>query len=126
MPSYTASTPLLASQALDQGFVVAIPDADGTMRRLPLVIRHENNLYASLSLVMARLTLNAHWVRLDTASNGRQQVATSINLGGKLHIPVSEDGSVLIPYRGPAGSFSIIPATRILNNRLSEPETRQL
>lgn len=126
MPSYTASTPLLASQALDQGFVVAIPDADGTMRRLPLVIRHENNLYASLSLVMARLTLNAHWVRLDTASNGRQQVATSINLGGKLHIPVSEDGSVLIPYRGPAGSFSIIPATRILNNQLSEPEKRQL
>src|SRR5699024_2583043 len=63
MSSYTASLALLAQHAIGQGFVVAVPDMDGVVRRVPVVVRHDDGVYASLALVMARLALGANWLK---------------------------------------------------------------
>lgn len=114
LPNYTASLPLLTASGAGSGFVVAIPDADGIVRRVPLVLRHGQDVYPALSLEMARLALGASWLRLEQASRGDQQVITGVGVGRSVHIPLDEHGDMLVPYRGRAGSFPTISATGVL------------
>lgn len=118
--NYTGSLPILANHALDQGFLVAVPDRDGVVRRVPLAIRYQNDVYASLPLVMARIALGAQWLKLVLVNNGARYVATGVNIGNQVLVPVSADGSMLVPFRGYARSFPTISATRVLRNDLTQ------
>lgn len=126
MTHYTANLPLIANHALGQGFVVAVPDIDGVVRRVPLVIRYQQGVYASLPLAMARLALGARWIKLSLVDNGSQFVATSLNIGNKVRVPLSANGSLLVPFRGYGGSFPTISATRVLQGDLSATQRQQL
>lgn len=114
MPDYTSNLEVLTHGALASGFVVAVPDADGVVRRMPLVMRYENGVYASLSLEMARLALRAPWIRLNQAERGGQAVVTGVQLGRVINVPLDERGNILVPYRGPARSFPTVSATGVL------------
>lgn len=114
LPNYTASLPKLVETGAGSGFVVTIPDPDGIVRRVPMVLRQGENVYPSLSLEIARLALGAPWYRLEQAGRGDQQVVTGIRIGRSVRVPVDEQGAVLVPYRGRAGSFTTISATGVL------------
>lgn len=114
LPDYTANLAVLTDNAWASGFVVAVPDADGIVRRMPLVMRHDNGVYASLSLEMTRLAVGAPWIRLQQVQRNEQLVVTGIQVGPRLHIPLDERGNMLVPYRGRAGSFPTISATGVL------------
>lgn len=126
LPDYTASLPLLMNAGASSGFVVAIPDADGIIRRVPLVLRHDDGVYTSLSLEMARLALNAPWIRLGTEQHDRQDIATHIQIGKHVQIPLDESGNMLVPYRGKVGSYRTISATRVLRQDGTEEEKAAL
>lgn len=126
MNSYTGSLPVIANRAVGQGFVVAVPDLDGVVRRVPLVIRHDNEVYASLSLTLAQLALGAPWLKLDLVNNGSEWVATGINIGNSVTVPLSADGSLLVPFKGYAQSFPTISATRVLQGKLTAEEQQLL
>lgn len=126
MNSYTGSLPVIANRAVGQGFVVAVPDLDGVVRRVPLVIRHDNEVYASLSLTLAQLALGAPWLKLDLVNNGSEWVATGINIGNSVTVPLSADGSLLVPFKGYAQSFPTISATRVLQGKLTTEEQQLL
>src|SRR5690554_1666034 len=114
MPDYTANLAVLTDSAWASGFVVAVPDADGIVRRMPLVMRHENGVYTSLSLEMVRLAVGAPWVRLEQVQRGTQTVVTGIRVRQGLRVPLDERGNMLVPYRGRAGSFTTVSATGVL------------
>lgn len=114
MPDYTANLAVLTDNAWASGFVVAVPDADGIVRRMPLVMRHENGVYTSLGLEMARLAVGAPWVRLDQAQRGAQTVVTGVRVGQGLRIPLDERGNMLVPYRGRSGSYTTVSATGVM------------
>lgn len=114
LPDYTSNLPGLVESGASSGFIVAIPDADGIVRRMPMVLRHEEGIYTALSLEMARLALNAPWIRLDMATRGAQQVVTGVRVGKRLRVPLDEAGNLLVPYRGKAGAFTTISATGVL------------
>lgn len=126
MNSYTGSLPVIANRAVGQGFVVAVPDLDGVVRRVPLVIRHENEVYASLSLTLAQLALGAPWLKMNLVNNGNEWVATGINIGNSVTVPLSADGSLLVPFKGYARSFPTISATRVLQGKLTAEEQQLL
>lgn len=126
MNSYTGSLPVIANRAVGQGFVVAVPDLDGVVRRVPLVIRHENEVYGSLSLIMAQLALGAPWLKMNLVNNGNEWVATGINIGNSVTVPLSADGSLLVPFKGYARSFPTISATRVLQGKLTAEEQQLL
>ncbi len=44
----------------------------------------------------------------------------AVELGGR-QLPVDAQGAVLVPYRGPAGSFNYISASDIMNGTLEDP-----
>lgn len=114
MPDYTANLDVLTENAWSSGFVVAVPDADGIVRRMPLVMRYENGVYASLGLEMARLALGAPWLRLGMEEQGGHNVVTGVQVGRHLQVPLDERGNMLVPYRGRAGSFTTVSATGVL------------
>lgn len=118
LKNYTANLALLNQNMPASGFVVAIPDGDGIVRRMPLLLRHNDGIYHSLSLEMVRLALGVPWTRLVVENINEQAapVLTAVNLGNQLKVPVDELGQILIPYRGQAGSFPTISATHILQN----------
>ncbi len=126
LDNYSSNIAVLANHALEQGFVVTRADMDGVIRRLPLVIQHKDSLYAGLSLVMAQLALGEPWLRLHLADNGHQLVATELSIGNALTVPLAGDGSILIPFRGGAGSYPSISATSIMRGELSQQQQQLL
>ncbi|PTQ89035.1 CHASE2 domain-containing protein [Agitococcus lubricus] len=115
MPDFTGLLPQLADKALGAGFVSTLPDADGVMRRSPLILRYENGLYSALSLELARQYLNAPYVKLQTVKSGNQLRIESLAIGQNTFY-TDESGMALIPYKGKAGSYPYLSATDILNN----------
>ena len=114
MPNYTASLPLLQDSAVSSGFVTTWPDPDGIIRRTPMLIRHGNNIYGSLSLNVAKLYLFLDKVEIKTSPIENIDAVDKIILGGTT-IPTDGNGFALVPYKGPAGTFPYLSASEVLN-----------
>ena len=115
MPDYTGNLPVFAKTVVGAGFVTTLPDVDGVMRRSPLVLRYEDGLYSSLSLELAKIYLNAPFVKLQTVKSGSQLRLESLSIGNTI-IHTDESGVALIPYKGKGHSYPYISATDVLNN----------
>ncbi len=111
---YTTTLPRLQRGAAGTGFVSADPDADGVVRRTPLLLRHGNALYASFPLEIARAYLLQPQIRVHTASGGGMRFVTGVQVTDAV-IRTDARGQVVVPYRGPRRTFPYIPATDILN-----------
>ena len=119
MPNYTANLPLLQANAISSGFVTTWPDPDGIIRRTPMLIRHGDQVYGSLSLNIAKLYLFLEDAQISTAAIGEIDAVENIMLGGTT-IPTDGLGLALVPFKGVAGSFPYISATDILSGSLDE------
>jgi len=120
---YGANLPELQQAAKSVGHFNPLVDFDGRVRRVPMLVEYDGAYYESLSLAVVR-TLLGHpklspgyadsksgdysgleWLELDFA-------------GGKLKIPVDNDVSAFVPYRGKQGSFRYISVTDVLHDRI--------
>lgn len=119
MPRYTANIESLQQAGAREGFVTTAPDADGILRRSPLLIRHGDALYGSLALEMARLYLLLDDIRLEHARVGEHRVLEGVRLG-KLLIPTDAAGRVIVPYGGASPRFRYISASDVLNGAVEE------
>lgn len=93
-------------------------DTDGVYRRVPTIQRYQNHYYPSLALAML-LTLYEEdniSVLTETDATGDKHALVAIDASG-LKIPVDENGSALVPYRGPQGSFSYISAVDVIEGK---------
>lgn len=118
LPDYTGNLPKLMDKALSAGFVTTRPDRDGVIRRSPFLIMHDNALYTSLSLELARAYLKAPFVEAKTvACRGQQTCVESIRLGDRV-IPTDEHGAALVPYKGGRESFTYVSAGRVLRGEV--------
>jgi len=106
--------PRLAASAAGSGFINATPDRDGILRRLPLVIRHGDHFYPSLSL--AALS-KAHGLTqaLLAVEQGRVQHL----IMGRFRIPLDEKGNLLIRYRRANPGFTYYSAADVLAGHLN-------
>ena len=139
--SYGASIPVLAAVA-PAGFlnVLIDPRADGVVRAVPLIARYEPThdadrsaagYYEALSLAVYRRSTGASppFARLAGSSGDAAPVLDALVMGrpaGPLVVPVDQQASALVPYRGPGGaqggSFRYIPASDVLDGRLAAGE----
>ncbi|OGS97898.1 MAG: guanylate cyclase [Gallionellales bacterium RBG_16_56_9] len=120
---YGANLPELQKAAAGAGHFNPLVDADGEVRRVPMLAEYNGAYYESLSIAMVR-TLLGHpkvlpgfaegqtsgyggleWLELDTA-------------GGTLKIPVDSDVATFVPYRGKQGSFRYISVADVLHDRV--------
>lgn len=88
------------------------PDWDGTVRRMPSVIRFDEDLYAPLSLMAISAYLDSP-PSVVVSDYGVME----LNIGD-LYIPTDELGFILINYRGKEKTFPHISVTDILREEV--------
>jgi adenylate cyclase len=104
--------PELQASAAYAGHINVLPDADGVVRRIPLVIRHDGRYFPAFDVQAARAFLGTDELAVHVADYGIE----SVSIGGR-HIPLDEEGRLLVRYRGRGGSFDTVSIADILDGR---------
>lgn len=97
------------------GFLNASSDADGVLRRLPLLIEYQRNVYPSFALSGAVAALNAYSVRFS--ARGQPE----LEIGGR-QVPLDSKGCLLVQPR--TGPFSRMAAADLLDGTASPAALR--
>ncbi len=127
---YGANLPELQKAAASAGHFNPMVDADGVLRRVPMLVEYNGAYYESLSLAIVRTLFGQpkllpgfaegskasgyavlEWLELDTA-------------GGNLKIPVDAEVATFVPYRGKQGSFHYISVADVLHDRVELAQLR--
>ncbi len=112
-----APVPELASVPV--GFFNMGPDPDGTVRRVPLLLRVGDAPYAGLGLRMLMTAIGAKTLRLTSGPDGLERIGA-----GRIAFPVGPDAVMPVPFRGPAHSFPYLRAGDVLDGRFNPEEVR--
>lgn len=101
--------PLLERAAKGSGAMTFRPDADGVVRRVPVMIRVGEQLLPSLSAEALRVYLGQALYRVETTEGGAvEQVGI-----GHLTLPTNRRGELWLHYRRDM-SAQVLPAWRVL------------
>jgi len=111
---YMANLPALQRAATAGGHLVPALDPDGVVRRVPMVMRYRDGYYPALALAAVAVAVEAKAIRPRFDANGDLD---AIDAGG-LVMPVARDGTALVPFRGPQGSFRTWSAADVLDGRV--------
>ncbi len=130
MIGYTGNIKTLQDAALGNGSMNQLPDLDGVVRRVPLLMRYGSELFPTLSLEMIRVYNFADGYELITQDYDGLKVVRAVSVGtgiGRFEIPTDGFGQVIVPYIGPSSefddsSFPYISATDVLRDTLSDEE----
>jgi adenylate cyclase len=121
---FTANLQSLQKKAADGGHINPIVDADGIIRRVPMLVQYGDHYYESISLAAARILLGGLPLKaiapnpVNAAPFGSLE---AIDVGGSI-VPVDENLYTLVPYRGPYKSFEYISASSVLNKKVTKEQ----
>jgi adenylate cyclase len=110
--------PELQRSAAYAGHINILPDADGTVRRAPLVYRYDGRYFPSSDLQAAHAFLGGDLI-LHAASYGIEGVQI-----GERFIPTDEEGNLLVRYRGGTGTFRSVSIADVLDGRADPASLR--
>ena len=120
---YGANLPEFQQAAHSAGHFNPLTDFDGVTRRVPMLMEYRGAYYESLSLaIIQALSGNAGIQAVFEEGAGNVGDSLEWLRVGKLKIPVDENISALVPYRGKQGSFPYVSATDVLHGRISAQE----
>lgn len=114
--------PVLEAAAQGNGFVSLESDADGIVRRAPLVAIHRGVLVPSLGLEAVRVATDGGSPNL-LASDGSGETqgaggaAVAVRLAGR-EIPVNDAGEMWVHF--PSGEREVLPAWRVIEGGLDD------
>ena len=89
------------------------PDSDGSVRRLPLIIRHEGGLYPAAPLLLATEMLGIPLSAAALSRDGRHLELTLAS-GATASVPVDAGGQTPVNYFGGLESFSAYSFRQVL------------
>jgi len=121
---YTSNLPVLMDATWGAGFINnPLIDADGVVRVAPLLHEYNQNVYESLSLAVAATFFDEITLPLFVDAStwmGDYPPLEGLEMNSQ-RIPIDPQGAVLVPYRGPAGSFPYISSATIMAGEVSDP-----
>lgn len=97
----TPPLPLLCDAVKGVGHINMIPDDDGPIRRAYTLINFNNKFYPSLSLAVVMDLLGVQEIGVIPGDG--------IYLDKKVKIPINEDGTLFINYKGGKGTYKYYP-----------------
>jgi CHASE2 domain-containing sensor protein len=103
------SLPELTAAAGAQGFLNAAPDADGILRRAPLLLHFGEGTYPSLALA----TVAALTGTRDVSLRVEDANTTTLVVNGK-HVPLDGKSNLLVKYRGRKHTFPYVSAADVM------------
>lgn len=101
--------PPLFSAARGLGNVESSPDADGTFRRLPLLLPFRDQWLPSLALAA---------FRLSRPSQARWELRDGFLQQGEVAIPLDAQGQMLLKFRGPSRSHQRLSAANVIQSEI--------
>ena len=122
MHSYTGNINKLQETAKYGGFFTLDTDSDGVIRRFPLLMRYGESVYPSLPMQVYLLYNLIDEIKIHTDDIGYDKNISGIEVLPNEIIRTDGRGQVVIPYRGPQGSFPYISATDILKNKFNKKD----
>lgn len=123
LPAFSASVPSLEplqQAAAGQGAMTFVPDADGVVRRVPLVANLDGRIVPSLSAEALRLAQGAHNYTVRTAANGGGLTEVRV---GKLRMNTNAQGAMWVHYSRPIAQ-RYVPAWKVLAGDVPASELR--
>ncbi len=122
---FTSSLPVLMKAAYTGGFINnPLIDLDGVVRRAPLLEEYQFSVYESLSLAVAATYFDDITLPIFVDAStwlGDYPPLEGLELAGH-PLRIDPQGGVLVPYRGPAGSFPYISVKDIIDGTVEDPE----
>jgi adenylate cyclase len=100
----------IQKSAYSNGYFNTIPDNDGIVRSIPLVMDYNGILYPSLSLEMVRILLEEKKIEVFYDERGVSHIAL-----GEHIIPTDFFGRMMINYRGGQNKYRYISAIDVFN-----------
>ncbi|MDP2892893.1 MAG: CHASE2 domain-containing protein [Sulfurimonas sp.] len=102
--------PAIQENAYSSGYFNTIPDNDGVVRSIPLVMQYDGIAYPALSLEMIRVMLDQKKISIVYDERGIEQIEL-----GDIAIPTDFFGRMMVNYRGGSKSYRYISAVDIYN-----------
>ncbi len=122
---YGGNLPQFQAVAANAGHFNPLVDPDGVSRRVPMLAEYHGAYYEALSLAMIRVLAGMPKVEPGIAgerSEGKSYSGLEWLKVGPVTIPVDENVSALIPYRGKRGSFKYISLADVYFDRVPKQE----
>jgi adenylate cyclase len=113
----TLNVSAIQSAGYSSGFFNTIPDSDGIVRSIPLLMRYGGVVYPALSLEMIRAISGAKKIEVYYDEIGVKGIVM-----GKLEIPTDRFGRLLVNYRGPAKTFKYISAIDVYQGKVAKAD----
>lgn len=113
---YIGNIPVLQTAAKNGGFLNVYADADGIIRRVPLLMRYQDNIYPSLAFEAVNLYLLSK-ISIVTAEYDETLQLEAAKIANHT-IPVDAFGQMLVPFRGKSYTFPFYSATDVLNKKI--------
>ena len=117
--SVSCNLKMFSEAAAGSGFFNVLPDSDGILRRVPLILEHGGRLYPSLGLATLMKALGVRDVLLKTDTSGMKSLYLN-----QTAIPLTSKGSMLIRFRGKGKTFDYVSAAEILTDRIPDGKIR--
>jgi CHASE2 domain-containing sensor protein len=105
--------PMLDESVAASGFLNAAPDADGILRRVPLLVELDGRVYPSLALAAVSAATGARDMALRIAN-----VNAAVFTLDDRTVPVDGRGNLLLRYRGKKRTFPYFSAADVLAQQL--------
>ena len=124
---YGGNLPEFQASAANAGHFNPLVDTDGVSRRVPMLAEYHGAFYEALSLAMIRVLAGYPKVEPGFASerfSSKSYSGLEWLKAGPVTIPVDENVSALIPYRGKRGSFKYISLADVYFDKVPKDELR--
>lgn len=108
---------ILQDSAYSSGFFNALPDDDGIVRSVPLVMKYQNEIYPAISFEMVRIAKDISKVIINYDSVGVESMEF-----GDVNVPIDRFGRLYVNYRGGERSYKYLSAVDIYNGDFDPKE----
>jgi len=112
---YISNIDIIQKSAYSAGYLNMIPDIDGVVRYVPLLVKYQYSIYPSLSFEMFRLAYGIKKIFINYDENKIKNIKID-----QITIPTNTIGAIYVNYRGPSHTFKYISASDVYFNEFNK------
>ena len=105
--------PTLQNALYSSGFFNNIPDNNGMIRTVPLLMKYDGTFFTSLTLEMVRIYSQSDKLTIAGDDIGMQSIDFA-----NYHVPIDNVGRLIVNFRGPKHHYRYISAKDILEHKV--------